>query len=325
MELTCFDVTTKDKVAHVQLNRPDALNTMIPAFWTELPQLIGELSDSGEVRAIVISSTGKHFSAGMDLSVFTSSGLSMDGEPGRRNATMSLLVKRLQDSFTALERARVPVLVAIQGGCIGGAVDMVCAADMRYATADAYFVVQETNIGMTADVGTLQRLPKLIPDGIARELVYTGRRMPAARAAQVGLVNEVFDDHESMVAGVLAIAVGPLRCRHRGRPVLQAAAGFPDRGPRGAQLPVYGAAREARPHRAAVPRPERLRADERLSTVAGDVVDRAVGRETMEGHGRALTVHQEVLVTDGVSRSDRRGSGLTVLGTGNETKESACS
>ncbi|HPQ83120.1 MAG TPA: crotonase/enoyl-CoA hydratase family protein [Actinomycetota bacterium] len=206
MELTCFDVTTKDKVAHVQLNRPDALNTMIPAFWTELPQLIGELSDSGEVRAIVISSTGKHFSAGMDLSVFTSSGLSMDGEPGRRNATMSLLVKRLQDSFTALERARVPVLVAIQGGCIGGAVDMVCAADMRYATADAYFVVQETNIGMTADVGTLQRLPKLIPDGIARELVYTGRRMPAARAAQVGLVNEVFDDHESMVAGVLAIA-----------------------------------------------------------------------------------------------------------------------
>lgn len=206
MELTCFDVTTKDKVAHVQLNRPDALNTMIPAFWTELPQLIGELSDSGEVRAIVISSTGKHFSAGMDLSVFTSSGLSMDGEPGRRNATMSLLVKRLQDSFTALERARVPVLVAIQGGCIGGAVDMVCAADMRYATADAYFVVQETNIGMTADVGTLQRLPKLIPDGIARELVYTGRRMPAARAAQVGLVNEVFDDHASMVAGVLAIA-----------------------------------------------------------------------------------------------------------------------
>jgi enoyl-CoA hydratase len=206
MELTCFDVTTKDKVAHVQLNRPDALNTMIPAFWTELPQLIGELSDSGEVRAIVISSTGKHFSAGMDLSVFTSSGLSMDGEPGRRNAAMSLLVKRLQDSFTALERARVPVLVAIQGGCIGGAVDMVCAADMRYATADAYFVVQETNIGMTADVGTLQRLPKLIPDGIARELVYTGRRMPAARAAQVGLVNEVFDDHESMVAGVLAIA-----------------------------------------------------------------------------------------------------------------------
>jgi enoyl-CoA hydratase len=206
MELTCFDVTTQDKVGHIRLNRPEALNTMIPAFWSELPQIVTELSDAGDVRAIVISSTGKHFSAGMDLSVFTSSGLSMDGEPGRRNASFTLLVKRLQQSFTALERARVPVLAAVQGGCIGGAVDMVCAADMRYASADAYFVVQETNIGMTADVGTLQRLPKLIPDGVARELVYTGRRMPAARAAEVGLVNEVFDDHESLVAGVLEIA-----------------------------------------------------------------------------------------------------------------------
>jgi len=202
----CFDVTVSDKVAHIQLGRPDELNTMIPSFWSDLPVIVSELSARGDVRAIVISSTGKHFSAGMDLSVFTSSGLSMDGEPGRRNASFMLLVKRLQESFTALERARVPVLAAIQGGCIGGAVDMVCAADMRYASQDAYFVIQETNIGMTADVGTLQRLPKLIPDGIARELVYTGRRMPAARAKEVGLVNEVFDDHESLVAGVLEIA-----------------------------------------------------------------------------------------------------------------------
>ncbi len=206
MEWTCFDVTVEEKVGHVRLNRPDALNTMIPQFWSELPQVIAELSDRGDVRAIVVSSTGKHFSAGMDLSVFTSSGLSLDGEPGRRNATFMLLVKRLQESFTALERARVPVLAAVQGGCIGGAVDMVCAADMRYASADAYFVIQETNIGMTADVGTLQRLPKLVPDGVAREMVYTGRRMSAQRALEVGLVNEVFDDHEALVAGVLEIA-----------------------------------------------------------------------------------------------------------------------
>ena len=206
MQSTCFDVTIEGKVGHIQLSRPEALNTMIPAFWSDLPALVGELSDRGDVRAIVISSTGKHFSAGMDLSVFTSSGLSMDGEPGRRNATFMLLVKRLQQSFTALEQARVPVLAAIQGGCIGGAVDMVCAADMRYASADAYFVIQETNIGMTADVGTLQRLPKLIPDGIARELVYTGRKMSAARAAEVGLVNQVFDDHAALVTGVLEIA-----------------------------------------------------------------------------------------------------------------------
>ncbi len=206
MEWTCFDVTVEQKVGHVRLNRPEALNTMIPEFWSELPRVVAELSDRGDVRAIVVSSTGKHFSAGMDLSVFTSSGLSMDGEPGRRNATFMILVKRLQESFTALERARVPVLAAVQGGCIGGAVDMVCAADMRYASADAYFVIQETNIGMTADVGTLQRLPKLIPDGVARELVYTGRRMSAQRALEVGLVNEVFDDHDALIAGVLEIA-----------------------------------------------------------------------------------------------------------------------
>ena len=100
----------------------------------------------------------------------------------------------------------MPVLAAIQGGCIGGAVDMVTAADCRYATADAFFCIQEINIGMTADVGTLQRLPKLVPEGIVRELAYTGDRMPAARAAEIGLVNEVFDDHDSMLEGVHEIA-----------------------------------------------------------------------------------------------------------------------
>jgi enoyl-CoA hydratase len=112
----------------------------------------------------------------------------------------------LQESFTAFEKARMPVLAAIQGGCIGGAVDMVTAADMRYASADAFFVIQEINIGMTADVGTLQRLPKIIPDGVARELAYTGRRMSAQRALEVGLVNQVFPTHEDLVAGVLEIA-----------------------------------------------------------------------------------------------------------------------
>jgi enoyl-CoA hydratase len=112
----------------------------------------------------------------------------------------------LQESFTSFERVRMPVLAAIQGGCIGGAVDMVTAADMRYATADAFFVIQEINIGMTADVGTLQRLPKIIPDGVARELAYTGRRMSAQRALEVGLINEIFPTHEDLVAGVLDIA-----------------------------------------------------------------------------------------------------------------------
>ncbi len=112
----------------------------------------------------------------------------------------------LQGSFTALEQARMPVLAAIQGGCIGGAVDMVTACDLRYASADAFFVIQEINIGMTADVGTLQRLPKIVPDGIARELAYLGGRLPAQRAYEVGLVNRVFDDHAALVEGTLDIA-----------------------------------------------------------------------------------------------------------------------
>ena len=206
----CFDVTIENKVAHLQLKRPDALNTMIPSFWTELPEIVRDIDAGARARAIVISSTGRHFCAGMDLSVFSgSSGLGGNGgttEDGRRRGYLWMMVQHLQDSFTAMEEARMPVLAAIQGGCIGGAVDMVSAADMRYCTADAFFCVMEINIGMTADVGTLQRLPKIIPEGVARELAYTGDRMPAQRALECGLVNQVFDDHESLVAGTLEIA-----------------------------------------------------------------------------------------------------------------------
>ena len=207
MAYRCFEVEVSGKVGEIRFSRPDELNTMVVEFWRDLPEIVDRLSDDGGVRALVLSSTGKHFSAGMDLSVFTSAGsLTAGGEPGRVNTARALLLGRLQQAFGSLERARMPVLAAIQGGCIGGAVDLVCACDMRYASADAFFVVQETNIGMAADVGTLQRLPKLVPDGVARELVYTGRRMPAAEAVAVGLVNRVFDDHEALLAGVREVA-----------------------------------------------------------------------------------------------------------------------
>jgi enoyl-CoA hydratase len=206
----CFEVSIEDKVAHLQLKRPDVYNTMIPSFWSELPTIIEDIDRGARARAIVISSTGKHFCAGMDLSVFTGdNALAASGgaeELGRRRGFMWMMVQHLQDSFTALEDARMPVLAAVQGGCIGGAVDMVSAADMRYCSADAFFCIQEINIGMTADVGTLQRLPKIIPEGVARELAYTGDRMPAERALAVGLVNEVFDDHDALVEGTLAVA-----------------------------------------------------------------------------------------------------------------------
>jgi enoyl-CoA hydratase len=208
MGYRCFEVEVADKVAHVRMSRPDEYNSMVREFWTELPALTRELDAGGDVRAMVLSSTGKHFTAGMDLSVFTSGDAlgGDDAEIGRVRAKLRQTALMLQESFSAFEKARFPVLVAVQGGCIGGGVDLISAADMRYASADAYFVIQEINIGMTADVGTLQRLPRLVPDGIARELAYTGRRLPADRAAEVGLVNEVFPGHEALLSGVLEIA-----------------------------------------------------------------------------------------------------------------------
>ncbi len=216
MGYTCFEIEETEGVAHLILSRPDELNSMIPAFWSELPEIVDELSDSGRARVLVISSTGKHFSAGMDLSVFTGGSNIADSdaaapardstEIGRRRAVLRRNVLHLQRTFSCLEEARMPVLVAVQGGAVGGAVDMVTAADCRYATDDAWFCIQEINIGMTADVGTLQRLPKLIPDGVVRELAYTGARMPAARAKEVGLVNEVYPDQETMLDAVHEIA-----------------------------------------------------------------------------------------------------------------------
>ncbi|MBU6328555.1 MAG: crotonase/enoyl-CoA hydratase family protein [Acidobacteria bacterium] len=209
MSWKCFDVTVTDHVAHVVLNRPDELNSMIREFWNELPRIVRQLDDRGDVRAIVVSSTGRHFCAGMDLAVFSANDTGLGGgagEMGRVRARLRQTALMLQESFSAFEKARMPVLAAIHGGCIGGAVDMVTAADMRYCSADAFFVIQEINIGMTADVGTLQRLPKLIPEGIAREYAYTGRRMTAQRALEVGLVNEIFPTHEALVDGVLQIA-----------------------------------------------------------------------------------------------------------------------
>jgi enoyl-CoA hydratase len=154
----------------------------------------------------VLSSTGKHFCAGMDLAVFAGQQDDGDAELGRRQARMRGTVSLLQHTASCLEEARMPVLVAVQGGCIGGALDLATAADLRYCSADAFFVVQEINIGMTADIGTLQRLGKCIPEGVARELAYTGRRMPAQRAFEVGLVQQVYADHTALVEGVLQTA-----------------------------------------------------------------------------------------------------------------------
>ena len=202
---SCFSLTTDGHVAHLVLSRPEAMNTMHPTFWRELHEILTRLHAEGTARALVISSTGKHFSAGMDLQTFGGA-IAMDDASAEGRAAIYDLLTDMQHTFTLLEQLRMPVIAAIQGGCIGGAVDMVTACCMRYCSADAFFCVQEINIGMVADVGTLQRLPKLLPMALVKELAYTGRRLSADKAHAWGLVNEVLPTHEATVAAALQAA-----------------------------------------------------------------------------------------------------------------------
>ena len=210
MGYECFDVEVVDKVGLITMNRPERSNSMIPAFWRELPAIVDDFSASGSVRALVLAAEGRHFCSGMDTEVFaTDDSVGPDAtgrHRSRRSERFRSTALKLQDSFTALERARMPVLCAVQGACVGGGIDMVSAADMRYADESAFFCIQEINIGMTADVGTLQRMPKLVAEGIVRELAYTGRRWSAAEAHAAGFVNAVYPDASALLDGVMDIA-----------------------------------------------------------------------------------------------------------------------
>lgn len=200
-----LEVTIEQRVATVHLNRPDKANAMNGPMWDELQDCFEWLDGEPEVRVVILAGNGKHFCAGLDLSVFGSL-TSESKDPARRAESLRRTVLRLQGNLTAIERCRVPVLAAIHNTCIGGGVDMVCCADVRYATEDAYFSIREIDIGMTADVGTLQRMPRIVPDGLVRELAYTGRNMDAEEAREVGFVNRVFENRDAMMREVTAIA-----------------------------------------------------------------------------------------------------------------------
>ena len=211
MTYSCFEYELKDHVAHISMCRGDAFNSMTKAFWSELPELVDKISDEGKARVIVLSAQGKHFCAGMDLANFKSDGdfLSTDTKKitqGRRSEAQFRVTRDLQYSISCLEKSRIPVIAAIQGACIGAGVDLITACDIRYASNDAFFCIQETNIGMAADVGTLQRLPYLIPEGILRELAFTGRRFSADESLKYGLVNAVFDTPDAVIEQALAVA-----------------------------------------------------------------------------------------------------------------------
>lgn len=196
----CFELTSDGGVAHLRMSRPERRNAMTAAFWKELPQIVRGL----EARVLVLSSSGPHFCAGMDVSMFSSGALTTESVEARKKFREKL--EELQASLSSLAEARFPVIAAVQGGCIGGAVDMVTACCLRYATRDAFFVIEEINLGMMADVGTFNRLPKQLPEAVVRELGYTGDRLTAERAERLGFVNGLFDTHEQLVAGALEVA-----------------------------------------------------------------------------------------------------------------------
>jgi enoyl-CoA hydratase len=208
MDYETLHVTLDGAIATVRLARPDKANAMNLAMWHDIRRAFAWIDDTPAARVAVLEGEGNHFCAGIDLQMMA--GLLPqvhDDCDGRTRERLRRVILDLQDTLTALERCRKPVLAAIHGACVGGGVDLICCADMRYASAEAQFVVKEIDLGMVADVGTLQRLPKLIGhQGLVRELAYTGRAVDAAEARAIGLVNRVFDSRDAMQAGVREVA-----------------------------------------------------------------------------------------------------------------------
>ena len=203
-----FDVEINNSIAHIRFNRPEKRNSMNEDFWTMFPKEVEELDDSGEIRALIVSSTGPHFSAGIDLSMFKDDIVEneTDNEMGRSRGYFLQQLRFLQNAVSCLEAARFPVVTAVQGGCIGGGIDLITAADIRICTKDAFFLIEEINVGLAADIGTIQRLPKIIPAGIAREWTMLGEKVSADRAKEVGLVSSLHDNHEEMIKNAFEIA-----------------------------------------------------------------------------------------------------------------------
>ena len=202
-----FKVSIQNKVAHVTFNRPHKSNALNQQAWDDMKAIFEEIDLTPEIRAVVLSGEGKNFCAGIDLSLLMdiSKMNAIKGE-GRKREALRQSIIHYQATVTAIEKCRKPVLAAIHRACVGGAVDVITACDMRYCTEDAFFSIKEIDVGMVADVGTLQRLPKIINSGIVAELAYTGRKVSGTEATAIGLTNKTYATKEEMIAGVTAIA-----------------------------------------------------------------------------------------------------------------------
>ncbi|MFT4127875.1 MAG: crotonase/enoyl-CoA hydratase family protein [Gordonia sp. (in: high G+C Gram-positive bacteria)] len=203
-----FDVSISDHVAEVTLTGPGKGNAMGPDFWRELPEIFTALDTDESVRAVIVTGSGKHFSYGLDLAAMGPGfgPVLADGAKAKPRTDFHDLIKRMQTGPTAVAECRKPVIAAISGWCIGGAVDLIASADIRYASADATFSIREVRVAIVADMGSLARLPGIIGEGHLRELALTGRDFDAARAEKIGLVNDVFDTPEELLAAARATA-----------------------------------------------------------------------------------------------------------------------
>ncbi|MEC9324440.1 MAG: crotonase/enoyl-CoA hydratase family protein [Actinomycetota bacterium] len=202
-------VDVADHIAQVTLLGPGKGNAMGPAFWAELPVVFADLDADPDVRAIVLTGSGKNFTYGLDLAAMggTLAGvMGGDGATAKPRADFHKHLKSMQQSITAVADCRTPTIAAVHGWCIGGGVDLISAVDIRYASADAKFSVREVKLAIVADVGTLARLPMILNDGHMRELALTGKDIDAARAEKIGLVNDVYTDAEATLAAARATA-----------------------------------------------------------------------------------------------------------------------
>lgn len=198
-------VETDGHVAQVTLIGPGKGNAMGPAFWAELPDVFTSLDADPDVRAIVLTGSGRNFSYGLDLAAMGGTLPGLDAG-ARSRADFHKTLQKMQGAISAVADCRTPTIASVHGWCIGGGVDLISAVDIRYASADAKFSVREVKLAIVADVGSLARLPLILTDGHLRELALTGKDIDAARAEKIGLVNDVYDDPEASLAAAHATA-----------------------------------------------------------------------------------------------------------------------
>ena len=207
LDLEFISVEVEDRIGRVELNRPDKANALNAGAWREIGRTFDWLDNEPGARAVVISGAGKYFTAGIDFGLIASFvGEAMQLPEGKKQEHLRRRIVEFQGAFDAVERCRKPVIAAVHGACYGAGVDLITACDLRYATEDSRFCVKEVDLAIVADVGTLQRLPTIVGEGVARELALTGREFDGAEAKALGLINRTYGDADALMSGAIEIA-----------------------------------------------------------------------------------------------------------------------